>query len=227
MRLIAFDLDDTIYKEREFVASGYRAIADILSRKYGFDFDEMVHVMANAPLNPFDSLAEYLTNRAIQCGRDVTEDIQWMVETYRGHRPDIKMSAGTADTLNWLKGKGYRLAMITDGRVVTQTNKIKSLGIDKIIDWDNISISEAIGAEKYNRLPFERMMKLNKDISEFVYVGDNPMKDFVWPNRLGWETVQLIDNGMNVHSQSIALPSEDYRPRRTVRELSQLKDIFK
>lgn len=65
--LVAFDLDDTLYKERDFVISGYRAIARKLAEaSTAFNYDEMVHVMAHAPLNPFDSLAEYLLNRSIQ-----------------------------------------------------------------------------------------------------------------------------------------------------------------
>lgn len=227
MRLIAFDLDDTIYKEREFVASGYRAIARMLAERYGLDCAEMVHVMSTAPLNPFDSLKEYLTNRAVQRGIVIKENVSWMVNAYRNHLPDIIMSPETYDTLIWLKHCGNRLAMITDGRVTTQSNKIKSLGIDRIIEWRNISISEAVGAEKYDILPFERIMSLNDDISEFVYVGDNPMKDFVWPNRLGWITVQLLDNGLNVHSQKIFLPDDDYKPQITISDLSQLKDMFK
>lgn len=226
MRLIAFDLDDTLYKERDFVASGYRAIADRLEKKYGFRSSEMINVMSTAPLNPFDSLAEYLTNRAIQQGLTVDEDIAWMVDTYRHHIPEIKVSPDVSETLTTLKKRGNRLALITDGRVITQSNKIISLGIDEIIDEGNISISEAIGAEKYHRLPFDRIMKLNPDVDSFAYVGDNPMKDFLWPNRLGWTTIQLKDNGRNVHSQSIELPANDYRPQMVIDRLSDLLAIF-
>jgi putative hydrolase of the HAD superfamily len=71
------------------------------------------------------------------------------------------------------------------------------------------------------------MMDLNGDVECFAYVADNPMKDFVWPNRLGWTTVQLLDNGRNVHSQTIQLPGDDYRAQLTIDRFSKLLKIFK
>lgn len=224
--LVAFDLDDTLYKERDFVMSGYRAVASKLAEvNTAFNYDEMVHVMANAPLNPFDSLAEYLLNRSIQQSLNHDYDIPWMVATYRNHFPDISAD-NAVSVIKQLIEAGYRIALITDGRTVTQTNKIKALGLDRLIPADNISISETIGGEKYTPLPFERMMKLNPDVRHFIYVGDNPMKDFLWPNRLGWTTIQLIDNGRNVHSQQVSLPSDDYRPQYRIKSLKALPELL-
>lgn len=220
--LIAFDLDDTIYKERDFVISGYRAVArDLASIDSAFNYDEMVHVMTTAPVNPFDSLAEYLLNRSIQQSITIDYDIPRMVATYRNHFPDIKADKSIA-IIRSLIAEDYRIGLITDGRTSTQTNKIKALGLDKLIAPENISISEAVGGEKYTPLPFERMMKLNSDISSFIYVGDNPMKDFLWPNRLGWATIQLLDDGRNVHSQQVSLPSDDYLPQYKIKSLDEL-----
>lgn len=226
IRLISFDLDDTLYKERDFVASGYRAIARSLADLYGFNYAEMLHVMTTAPLNPFDSLEEYIVNRSIQRSIVVKEGIDWMVNTYRYHHPDITISDDVRDTLVYLKEHGNRLALITDGRVITQANKISSLGLDEFMDHRNISISEAVGSEKYHETPFLRIMRLNPDIKDFVYVGDNPMKDFLWPNRLGWKTIQLRDNGRNVHSQSIAVPDRDYQPQIVIDSIPELKSMF-
>lgn len=224
--LVAFDLDDTIYKERDFVVSGYRAIArQIADADSVFNYDEMVHVMSNAPLNPFDSLEEYLLNRSIQKSISHTFDIPWMVATYRNHSPDISADDAVAVIKELISGS-YRIGLITDGRGSTQTNKIKALGLDRLISSDNISISELVGGEKYTPVPFERMMKLNPDITRFVYVGDNPMKDFLWPNRLGWTTIQLVDNGRNVHSQQISLPTDDYCPRYRIHSLEELPALL-
>lgn len=225
--LIAFDLDDTLYKERDFVASGYRAIArELAASNPAFIYDEMVHVMSTAPVNPFDSLEEYLVNRSLQQSAINIHDIKWMVETYRNHHPDITLSSDVAAMLSGLKSQGYDLALITDGRAATQANKIRALGLGAFIPERNISISGLIGAEKYMPEPFERMMALNPGVERYIYVGDNPMKDFVWPNRLGWMTVQLLDDGRNVHSQAIAVPSPDYQPQYRIASLGELRDLL-
>ena len=36
-KIIAFDLDDTLYKEEDFVFSGYRAVDAHVKAEYGFD----------------------------------------------------------------------------------------------------------------------------------------------------------------------------------------------
>lgn len=224
--LIAFDLDDTLYKERDFVASGYRAVAHTVAAENSiFDYDEMLHLMDNAPVNAFDSLEEYIATRSRHHGITCKIGIPEMVSIYRNHFPDIAAEESIA-VLKELKSSGYRLAIITDGRKITQSNKIKALGLDEIVAPANISISEAIGGEKSTSLPFERMMRLNPDIDSFVYVGDNPIKDFQWPNRLGWTTIQLLDNGLNIHSQSIPLPTTDYAPQQSIPALTTLTDII-
>lgn len=224
--LIAFDLDDTLYKERDFVMSGYSAIArQLAAANSAFDYEEMMHIMVNAPVNPFDSLDEYLTNRSIQQSIEHQFDIPWMVATYRNHFPDINAD-DAIELIEQLIARGYRIGLITDGRNTTQSNKIKALGLDRYIAPENISISENVGGEKYTPIAFERMMSLNTDIERFIYVGDNPMKDFLWPNRLGWTTVQLLDNGRNIHSQSVALPSSDYQPQHKIPTLSTLLQLL-
>ena len=36
----------------------------------------------------------------------------------------------------------------------------------------------------------------------YVYIGDNPHKDFITPNKLGWTTICLLDRGQNIHKQN-------------------------
>ena len=43
--IVAFDLDDTLYDERTYVASGFRAVADALADRWGVDAGEAVAVM--------------------------------------------------------------------------------------------------------------------------------------------------------------------------------------
>ena len=49
IRLVIFDLDDTLYNERDFVYSGFMEVATYLSNKYGISknilFDDMVNIL--------------------------------------------------------------------------------------------------------------------------------------------------------------------------------------
>jgi putative hydrolase of the HAD superfamily len=69
-------------------------------------------------------------------------------------------------------------------------------------------ISEEFGSAK----PAERNYRHFEECfpsRPYVYVGNDLAKDFVAPNRLGWQTVCVRDNGQHVHRQESAhVPAE-------------------
>lgn len=219
MKLIVFDLDDTLFKERDFVDSAFRNISAYLSGKYSIDYAFIFDALKFNEGNPFDSLMARLSSAGIV----IEEDIKWLINRYRTHFPDISLDSRTIATLDAIKANGDRIAIITDGRTNTQSNKILALGLDRYVNPENVSISEAVGADKNFALPFERMMKLNPDVDSYVYVGDNLAKDFIWPNRLGWTTLMLLDSGnVNIHPQRPDKYSGEYCPNHTINSLPEL-----
>lgn len=216
---VAFDLDDTLYKERDFVISGRRAVAEDLSADLGLKSEDLLRMMNDAP-DAFDALLSL--PEAAKSGITINR----ILEVYRSHKPDITLSDETAGLLSALKSSGVILAVITDGRSLTQRNKINSLGLGRFIDEPNILISEEIGADKTSRAPFDRQSD-TVHADRYIYVGDNPAKDFHWPGLLGWTTVMLRDvDGINVPSQSFAGLPPDYLPRHIIDRLPQLIDII-
>ena len=62
---------------------------------------------------------------------------------------------------------------------------------------------------------------------QYIYFGDNPKKDFLGPNQLGWETIGLLDRGFNVHEQSLSFPKE-YQPTQWIKNFNEFTtDIYK
>ena len=121
-KIIAFDLDDTLYQEIDFVMSGYRAVSRFVEKEY--DYADAFAVLSEAyrkHLNPFDALALALKPTAI--------DIDRLVDIYRNHMPEISLSRATEITLQYLQGEDAILCLITDGRSTTQRNKIEALGL--------------------------------------------------------------------------------------------------
>lgn len=221
MKLVAFDLDDTLFSEIEFVQSSWRYIAKCLSAKYGLPYSVMIEKMANSD-NAFDALDSYL-NDNLNFSR--IENIKWMIDTYRNHIPDIILSDEAVNILRKLADKGHTIAIVTDGRSITQRNKIRSLGLDRYVAADNILISEEIGGDKLSGTPFKKLDQLMS--STKCYVGDNPAKDFYWPNKLGWTTIMLLDSGNNIHPQTLSDIEPEYNPQKSIHRLSQLTDILK
>lgn len=220
--VVVFDLDDTLYKEADYLKSGFRAVAHLASSLTGEDADTLYADMMAERLdggNAFDMLA----------GRYFGPDsgfVRQAVGTYRYHKPQIAPSPGADELLRCLATQGTRLAIITDGRSVTQRNKIEALGISRHFPPANILISEETGAEKSALTPWQTVVRTYPNASRFIYVGDNPAKDFRMPRLLGWFTVGLRDtDGVNIHPQE-HVPSAAHAPHVWIDRLTELSPIL-
>ena len=214
-KVVCFDLDDTLYKEVDYLKSGYHEIADFVEKKSSSQdvYDKMI-AWWEAGENVFQNLIS-------SCHLDVTVDD--LLEIYRKHQPQICLDETTRRILNQLR-QTCQLGIISDGRSVTQRNKIKALGLSEFFEWPDIYISDEVGHLKTAPYSFEKIMATYPDC-QYLYVGDNPAKDFLVPNRLGWITVCLLDTGQNIHPQDFSLP-EEYLPKKTINNISELLSLI-
>lgn len=214
---VIFDLDDTLYKEIDFLKSGYRYIAGHLH--LGIEHGEALYnAMYEAYRNGQDAFE--LAQKASWHNVDKSVLLTW----YRYHYPSIGLSEDVGKTLAGLADAGVRLGIISDGRSVTQRNKIAALGLDKYIARDAVVVSEEFGSTKPNVNNYLYFQELFADANRFVYVADNPSKDFVVPNKLGWLTIGVRDNGENIHKQRPV--DKSYEPRLWIESLSEVADCL-
>lgn len=209
-RVVVFDLDDTLFKELDFLRSAFREIARTLAP----DFSEALFAEMLAAHSRGENVFARLSERF---GVPIAE----LLARYRAHVPDVALAPDVRATLEALRERGATLGMITDGRSLTQRNKIRALGLDAFFDDVNIVISEEFGSEK----PCSRNYKFFAEKfpgADFCYVGDNPAKDFVAPNALGWRTICLIDDGGNVRPQDFAAVPTEFLPQQKIRSLTEL-----
>ncbi|MCM1518474.1 MAG: HAD family hydrolase [Pseudoflavonifractor sp.] len=219
MTVVAFDLDDTLFRERDFLLSAYRTIARTVAGEYPIDIQSAYDAMASGG---FDLLIEEIAKLSYYC--DLT--IVRCIDIYRTHIPDIVLDSETAAVLDEIARRDDTVpALITDGRIVTQTNKIMALGLDRYFSSEDIFISEAVGHDKLSPFSFMRLMERHPGAWRYVYVGDNPAKDFMRPRELGWVTIGLRDNGQNIHPQPTA-PGQPGQPDCWVDTLKQIFPVI-
>ena len=175
---VIFDLDDTLYSEKDYVRSGYKAVSDYLGGEYE---DELWGF--------FEEGKPAIDELLIELDRMAEKDA--VLNVYRNHKPDIRMYDGVTELVNDLKDKGIKVGIITDGRPGGQRNKLDALGLwDKI---DDVIITDELGGVQFRKpcdIAFRIMLtrwRLNP--SDAVYVGDNPIKDFQAPQQLGMKSV--------------------------------------
>ena len=193
--VIVFDLDDTLYKEVSFVESGFNAVARYLGNlSYA---DEMMSSWRRGK-NAFEQL---LSNHSL------TSSVEELLTIYRTHVPTIELETSVVATLEALVENGEILGIITDGRYITQRNKIRALGLSRWIADDNIIISEEFGSAKPDIRNYRFFMSKYPG-KTYTCIGDNVAKDFVAPKSLGWQTICLKDNGQNIHVQDFGIGKE-------------------
>lgn len=218
----AFDLDDTLYTEMDFVRSGYKAVSLELEKTSTLNSDTYYQgISTRRPIGFEWALQQYLSHG----GSNRQMNVDHLIEMYRAHTPDIKPRHGVRETLESLSKAGHSLVLITDGSTRHQRSKIKALDIEKY--FDDILISEEVGGDKTTDMPWSRVEhRFGAPGQRFVYIGDNISKDFYLPGLRGWRTVMMRDrNGVNVFTQNISVWQPQYRPQVIVDNYSTLLNL--
>ncbi len=212
---VAFDLDDTLYAEQAYVDACLRHVSRAFASLTGCDSNELYRRISEAQ-NPYDALCEIAGEHA--------PTISEFLDVYRNTHPgSLPLREDARRILDRLAASGAALYLITDGRSIGQRAKIAALGLEKYFGPEHIIISEETGADKTTVVPFITAMEREPDDTSWTYIGDNPAKDFLWPRRLGWNTVMLRDlAGENVHPQDLARFSPEHAPLLIVDSLDEV-----
>ncbi len=215
---IIFDLDDTLYPECEFTFSGYRAVASAFADRMGVGGDDLILRMQQLFDSPdrnrvFDVVVKEAGSP------DSDKLVPEMVAHFRNHEPSIELHADARILLDQIAGQ-FQLGIISDGPCETQAIKVAALGLDSRID--HIILTDRWGRSfwKPHVRAFEEMTNQLDLAPQFcTYVADNPAKDFVAPNKLGWQTVRIVrPDGI----YRTAIPAPNGQPQTTICSLDDL-----
>lgn len=187
--VLVFDLDDTLYPEHRFAESGFAAVDRWLVETRGlagFGARATAAFRAGRRGRIFD---ETLAELGWDAHGVAVDDL---LAVYRSHEPSISLHDDAAWAIAAL-GPTHRLGMITDGYLETQRRKVAALRIAPA--FEAIVYSDELGRAhwKPDPKPYETLMaRLGCDGSACTYVSDNPAKDFVAANALGWDTIHIV-----------------------------------
>jgi putative hydrolase of the HAD superfamily len=221
IRVVVFDLDDTLFSEAQYVRCGYQAVAECLTGpKYNKKkvFQMLWKVFERGPRNRvFNNVLE-------QMGQGVSESqIAALISVYRSHRPNIQLEPEMMGVLAELR-KTCKLGLITDGYLPAQRYKVEALRLEQWLD--HIIYTEELGRTFWK--PAAKAFELMAEHfacghAECVYVADNIVKDFIAPNRLGWLTVQ-IQRPDRIHGD--VKPPAGGRPKKIITKIEDLKALL-
>jgi putative hydrolase of the HAD superfamily len=189
INVVVFDLDDTLFPEKEFVLSGFQAVDNWVLQQYSisgfYEFAKQLFIDGKRG-NIFNITLEQLE---IKYDIGLIEKLVWV---YRSHKPNIKLYEDAVWAIKYLNSHKL-LGIITDGFLETQRNKVAALEIVPYLS--KIIYSDEYGREfwKPSQKPYLKLMEsLGCLGSECVYIGDNPAKDFVAAKKMGWKTIRIF-----------------------------------
>lgn len=185
-RGVVLDVDDTLYLERDYVRSGFRAVDLWCRESLGVagvgDKAWALFEQGVRGTNLGDSLASM--------GVTLSEPLlKRVVECYRCHRPDICLCRDAAEFFDMSSGSTL-FAVVTDGPAQSQESKCAALGLNR---WcDPIIVTQELGTSKPDPAVFRQAnSSWNLSPNLLTYIGDNPAKDFQGPMQLGWSCFRV------------------------------------
>ncbi len=188
IRALIFDLDDTLYRERDFLASGFLAVAEYVCASCGKPCDEIHAFMMmtfehEGRYRVMPALLERLPGSRLQ--------ISDLVGVYRRHTPAIQLFAGYNQLLRELHAV-YRIGIVTDGFPDVQRAKCAALGLEEAVDSILYTWENGEDKEKPHPAPFLQMLdRLQVPASETLFVGDSLEKDVRGARGVGMKCVQV------------------------------------
>lgn len=175
-RAVIFDLDDTLYPEREYVLSGFRAVAAWAKGHTGKPADETYEALAGLFRQGVrgDTFNRWLAGNGLPASLAAQ-----CVEVYRGHVPRIRPFPGVPELLRSLHGR-LHLGLLSDGYLDVQRAKWRALALSQY--FSAVVFTDELGRENWkpHPAPFRRALSLlGVSGAEAVYVADNCAKDFL------------------------------------------------
>lgn len=215
-----FDLDDTLYAERDYVRSGFAAVESLVTERLG------IQGFADACWQSFLAGERRHIFDDVLRSRFATVDaalVRELVSVYRLHQPHIALFADSRRILDRVRRLGLPMALITDGHAISQRAKIEALGLDAWFSTVIVTAELGAGKSKPHPAAYELVQQAIGRQNQLAYIADNPLKDFLAPNQLGWKSFR-VRRPSGLYCNAIE-PTQAHAPQHVVHSLDDIPTI--
>lgn len=198
MTALIWDLDDTLYNLMLPFKNACESTLGIslkdpeyAYKRFRFRGDEVFEASQRGEISLFDSRIYRFQKAMEDCGIQVSEtQAALFQETYKTQQMQISLSEEMKALLEECKNRKVLMAVLTNGPLSHQLDKVHALGLLEWIPRENIFISGEIGYIKPDVQSFRTVEKaLDLDPEESLMIGDNYSSDIKGAMEAGWKTL--------------------------------------
>jgi len=214
---VLFDLDDTLYEQRRWLAPAWAAVA-AAAAPYGVDGDAFTRTLVAVAAGGSDR--GRIIDRAL-ARMPATDDVPLapLLAAFRSSVPErLSLYPGVREALRSLRDE-VPIGLVTDGDVAIQRAKLRLLALDDA--FDAVVLSDELGRErrKPHPAPFmAALATLGARPGDAVHVGDRPDKDVRGAIAVGMRAIRVRTG------EYAALP-DDPAPWRSARDVPDAVSI--
>ena len=192
LRAVVFDLDNVLYDEKDYIYAAFNSIALFLSERSSLSEDEIYSKLAR-DLENKGSMYPRLFNDAMDDLGLKQHLVTEILRLYATVDSSIKLFPEAKNTLMVLRRLGLKLALVTNGGVRIQRNKVRLLRVEGLFDTVVYARETQFAKEKpHPEAYIAALQKLGVGAEEALCVGDNPHTDFLGAKQLGMLTVRIL-----------------------------------
>ncbi|ADP77025.1 HAD superfamily (subfamily IA) hydrolase, TIGR02253 [Methanothermus fervidus DSM 2088] len=227
-KTVFFDIDDTLYNTSEFAELARKAALDAmieaglpLSRSKAY---KLLRDIIKEKGSNYGKHFNLLTKRVL--GKEDPLLIALAVITYHNVKfAHLKPFPETIPTLLYLKCKGYKIGVISNGLTIKQWEKLIRLGIHHF--FDVVVTSEEVGVEKPEPGIFKEALKrIKSKAEEAVMVGDKLKEDILGAVKVGMSAVLIGDISEKEKEYLKKLENKTNKKIYVISKLDELKEIL-
>jgi len=190
IRAVLFDLDDTLYDQRAWLAGAWQAVA-AAATAFGVAPAELAAALAQIAAEGSDR--GRIIDRALERVGWAGVPVEPLVQAFRSHAPEhLPAYPGVPAALARLRAR-CPIGLVTDGDPGIQRAKLRALGLCDA--FDAVVLSDELGRQyrKPHPAPFRAALSaLGVAPEEAVFVGDRPDKDMAGAAAAGMACIRVL-----------------------------------
>lgn len=213
MKAVFFDVDDTLYNQRD---TFQRAYDELFGNRFELEIEKLFLARQRRSDEVFEASqigAITMEEMYIYRVQKAFEDLGFFVtpeeslkfqELYVKNQQNLSMPQVTRELLDTLKRKGIALGVITNGPFEHQWKKVNALNLLNWMPREHILISGEVGITKPDRGIFDLAKeRTGLKAEEMWFVGDSYENDILGAKGAGWHNLWVNRRGKDISRETV------------------------